>query len=434
MEDINKILDKMENLWYKRDEEFMLSDGHNRVRDVRYLGKIKMDYEIQGQTIEQEKDVFVIEEQIDGKIYEKVYTEDMEILGLLDEERDEFIPTEKMADKREEINKIKENDEKLIDLRKEKDETTDKIAEKKGIDKEEVKRIIKINAKQEIPPDQLVNDYETFEQTLNIQGKYKNIYVVDSYQAGLRNETELSIVGEKEDGTIEDLSDFLEMDTATGDRGQADSINIDADEIAKENNQTISRFNIKGTDNTVSISQGEQGTSEAGEYKVYVGRRATGSNETVEHQVETTNVWPTTRDIRGVQEKNEGKYHSDDIIEEYKIHQDAGEEETKDVRDVDGNKETKTHDHIEEVPENYNNINERTRETLIEELVNEFKGNPETARVYTDNELRGKIENLINNNIIEDNGDVQKFIEKKEELKRETEEEASRIPTRDEHI
>ena len=133
-----------------------------------------------------------------------------------------------------------------------------------------------------------------------------------------------------------------------------------------------------------------------------------------------------------MQEKNEGKYHSDEMIEEYKTHQDAGEEETKDVKDVDGDKQTKTHDHIEEMPENYNNISEETRETLIEELINEFKGNPETARVYTDNELREKIENLINNNIREDNGNVQRFVEEKEKLKRDTEEEASRIPTRDE--
>ena len=207
---------------------------------------------------------------------------------------------------------------------------------------------IEAEAKQEIDSDDLVNNYDTFGQVIGTGGQFDKFYLVETAEAGLDKSTEMGLVGVRADGTMEDLSKYLEYDAATGNRGQTDALSIDADETARENNATVSRYKVKGTNKTISVAQGEQGTSEAGEWKVYVGTKTHGGNYAVEHQVETRNIWPTSREIRGLQEKNESIYDADNMAKEYDVHERAGEKETEDLVDVDGKPETRTHSHPEQ--------------------------------------------------------------------------------------
>ena len=422
--DVDELLEKLEELRDIRDKQLSNDQKlEGRVKNIKYLGKMKFKSTTpEGQKIEQMKDVVAIIEEINGKDIEKVYTEDLEFLGKLDKDyAEKFIVSGRHIfeeEDKKEIKKLSESED-VIDLKQEKEKKSEKIMETMGTNKEETKRILKVNAKQELSPDKLVNDRETFGQAIGTGSTYKNIYVVDKEQMGLENNnTELTFIGEKQDGTFEELNDYIEYDSATGNRGQADSLNIDSDETAKENNNTISRYKVKGTNTTISVSQGEQGTSEAGEYKVYIGKRAKGENETVEHQVETRNVWPPSKDIREFQEKNEGLYASDKKLDEYREHQEAGEEETKDVRDVDGDYKTRTHEHI----------SEETIDFLSEQYAREFCADESTkiGDAFTHEEVKEMIKNTLENQ----EGET-KLGEIKEKIKNDISMDAERVHTKE---
>ena len=78
-------------------------------------------------------------------------------------------------------------------------------------------------------------------------------------------------------------------------------------------NKTKSRYMIG--DCTLSIENGEYG-----EIKVYFGSKAKNSNEYVETQLETNQVWPTPKQVREMQEERRGMYRFDDMAREAKAH------------------------------------------------------------------------------------------------------------------
>lgn len=451
--DKEKIMDKMRALRDKRDEEFLKKSEEgkqheeNKVGDVIYLGKIEIN--------NQEIEIFSISEIENGKEIDKVYTENMECLGVLDEDRG-FIPLEEMLKDDLTIEKLQELsvDEKIslneledheleqiakelgvkkedltnvaeIDLDKDIDAQLKKEEEEQELDKEDVKQLT--GGKQEIKLNTKVDDKKTLGQRLDLkedeqegkEGKANFTKLVVVYTKDLKQidenanitDTAYSFVAIRNDGTAKLVNDKLEMDMQTGSNGMKNATKVDADGEVKRDTNTKSRYKINGRDEYLSLENGKYG-----EIKAYYGKGKTlDGNESVETQLETSNVRPTDIELRRLQRDEKGVYEkTNEIAKEQEAHEKEGHGENVKIEDVDDIKGNESESHEE--------LMEKTAEEII-------KRNDEIDRVFTKNEVKEMLEEKINKN--EKEGFEKSFNEIKTDVEKELNEEAQRIPTRE---
>ena len=458
MEELD-VENKLRQLKDMRDKQLIMeSNGTNRVENTQYLGKVNMTYEIDGQIFEQEKDIYVVKENIDGKTLNKVYTSDMEVLGIYDEEKDIFIPSEKNMDKMELIDEIQElnNGDSVIDLEDITNNKLELVAATLGVEKEEIKKIQQLDVKQEIDLDEdldkqaeiiersqdekqlsekkaeevidasgkqeiklstKVNDKKTLGDKLNLindtESEFDKIIVVETDALNnVANDTRYSFIAQRKDGTAKVIDDVLEFDQETGSNAMEESVKIDADGTARKDRSTNSRFKIRGTRNYLSVENAQYG-----ELKVHYGEGKThDGNMPVETQLETSSVWPVDREIREqTQGENKGREKATDMFEEGEKHFEEANEEKISYLDVDGNEETKTHEHIE------------NDDLIIDEIARRLIKNDEIDRVFTFDECKEEAKKFLKEN----KEDMENIEEKIEELENILEEEASRIPTQE---
>lgn len=301
--DKEKILDKMRALRDKRDVEILNTQlsktnidtdyqekvPEDKVLDVKYLGKIDLEEEIDGEKVKSQKDIYLVIEQKqdkDGNLIEieRYCTEDGEVLGGNNkaDNYDLVLLSEKYRDRQDLQESLRKLDkEGLLDLNEIEQERLGEIARALGITVEELekmseidtekeidekeidedekdieegkseegkqetltkKEVEKISTKTEISTGQKVTDKDTMSSLLKVQDKgYKKIAVVYSdklHENG--NSTKFSFVGIKEDGSAEKI-DTLEQRYGNTPTKKVNSLNRDGTKIEEKQVQSIYR-------------------------------------------------------------------------------------------------------------------------------------------------------------------------------------------------
>ena len=208
----------------------------------------------------------------------------------------------------------------------EKDKNPDK--EKKTLSKKQAESI---STKQEIKTEQKVTDKDTMASLLNVQGKgYRKIAIVYSdkfKEAG--NTTKFSFVGIKQDGSAEKI-DTIEQAYGTNPTKNVHSVNRDGSKI--EEKTETSFFKIEGkTETQIAVYIGNMGTIEPS----LVRTPAQDNEEAISIPIETSNIRPTTREIRELMNRNRNTRVKEEI-QEIEKHKKSGCKDFS-IKDIDDN-------------------------------------------------------------------------------------------------
>ena len=211
---------------------------------------------------------------------------------------------------------------------------------------------IKTNQIQRADLKQKADGKETLEKRLDLHG-YDYIYVVYSEDVDRINpeekinNTTYTLVGMKADGTAKVLSDEFEMDKTVGNNASRVQTRINKDGTATRDNKNNSIFVRKSNGMTISC-QNDRGT-----VKMSLGQKTLQENEITEMELETTQTGYIPIETREIFNRNKGRNQIDKIQDEVQEHTDHGCN-PEDVKDFDGDENTKTHTDIEysEIDEN----------------------------------------------------------------------------------
>lgn len=289
----------------------------------------------------------------------------------------------------------------------------------KELSKRETKKLT--DDKQELKINTKVDDKKTLGQTLNLDsGEYIKIAIVYSDRLNYisnnekdsMNNTRYSFVAVKKDGTAQIINDRLEIDSSSGNNSYKEAIKVDADKTARKDNKTLSRYKISGKDEYLSVENGQYG-----EVKAYYGKGKTkDGNMSVETQLETTNVRPTSRELRDLQADRHGTYNTDNMAKEANEHFDEHGEEEIGINAVDGNPDTVDKQDVDEISDDY-----------IQKMVDEFMGVQEIDEVFTRREVEERTVRFF-----KDKNDIKNIEYLKQQLKQDIELDAEYMHTRGE--
>lgn len=124
------LIEKMRLIRDKREKEiFETNQKENKkisVEKIEYIGKMEFMEEIDGEKKMVEKDIFMLTEKNDDMEYQKMYDEDMNLLGVEIPETNQVLSTEKSREKdpkiAEKLRGMNKNGKKLEDLENEEKE------------------------------------------------------------------------------------------------------------------------------------------------------------------------------------------------------------------------------------------------------------------------------------------------------------------------
>ena len=439
----------------KLDNEIQNNDCEKQVRNVKYIGNVN----IEGET----KEVYLIQEQEVENKYNVIkenlncYTEDGVLVGRYLEYMDSIILVEQFKDVDDiydQINKLdlngkldleeiekaqleriantlgieKEDIESMssielaqkIEEKEEKEEEETQAnqkedEEKQNLNKKETKKIT--DGKQEIKLGTRVDETKTLGKVLDLnESEYSKVVIV--YSEKLKklqgenatiNNTMYSFVAIKKDGTSELINDRLKVDERSGNDSLKDSIKIDADEKARKDNKTKTRFQVIGKNGenegrsdyekeTLSVEPGQYG-----EIKAYYGKGRTTDNVNIETQLETSNIKPTSVELRKMQAERKGihKESNEKMAKEADYYFNKGADEIS-MYSADGDKNTIVlADYIEsnkeeivtKIMQNEIIANSQFGKKDIEEKLKRVTDDEKT-KTYTQEEIQEKINKI----------------------------------------
>lgn len=399
--DKEKILDKMRELRDSRDAQIIdkiLTNNRiseedkqklqqaNKVLDVKYLGEIDWEEEIDGEKIKSQKDIYLLIEQMldkEGNLVdiEKIYTEDGELLGgnNKSDKYNVIMLSEKYKGRGDLAESLQSLDtEGILDLNEMEHERLEEIAKELGITVEELEALSEIDAEKEIERDkdddkdraeseekedetltkkqvegistkseikteEKVTDKETMAQLLGVKDKgYKKIAIVysDKLQEN-ESSSRFSVVGIKEDGSAEKI-DTLEQRYGNNPTKKIDSLNRDGSEITEQQAQTM--LQIKGRkEEQVAVRIGTMGTIETS----LVRTPRQDNTKGISIPIATQNVRSTTRETRELMNVHKNPSVKEET-ERIETHRKMGDND-KDItlRDIDDNPNNDTHHHMQ---------------------------------------------------------------------------------------
>ena len=245
-----------------------------------------------------------------------------------DDERDEEQPSEPEKETLTEL-----------EAEEEKEKSAKAIDEKE----ENVKNIVKIEKMrhlQEIDAHTKVNYYKDIEKALGLNGvrKFVIVYSEDAKkisETGDRNSSRYSMIAVMEDGTTINLNDRLEEVKSEGKNSIEGRIQTNADENTYFENNPASIYKVKGANEIFSFENGQYG-----EIMVYYGTMTrTDGTKFVGTQLETTNVWPTSREVREHASDRKGIFYADDKKKEVEKHIEHGDDQVS-IENSDGKENT----------------------------------------------------------------------------------------------
>lgn len=286
----------------------------------------------------------------------KIYTY-MKELG----QREEKTKIVKIELKEQEENK--DNEEKKGDKEKQEEEEESKRKAKKATTKD-------VNIKQEVEVNERANDMKDIRQWLGgkLQKDIQKIGVIEStdmnkmqdengksYQNG---STRYSLIAINKKGEVEPLSKYipqLKQRDTSGNNPTEKKVQVRADGHV-ERDAVLSEYEIG--EKVIQIDSKEMGRVE-----MNIGQEEHGGNDTLTMQARDNNtIYPTGTEVRktiGEYESN-GKYVVNKGLEEADKHDE--DEQHLDHRDVDGDPNTQSHDHFEEMAKKILEENEEISE------------------------------------------------------------------------
>jgi len=311
------------------------------------------------------------------KVTEK---EAQKILNHMDESEKEEIKNSN--DKEKTIKKLKESG--IISEKGKKNEKEQETElSKKQADKIKVNGIEKVNLNEKI------DGIETLGQRLDLE-EYDDMYVVystnvDDINPGKkRNDTMYSLVGIKKDGTAKVLNDEFEMDKSYGNNGTQKSTKIRADSTATRDNKDVSVYTRKSNGMSIGCE------NDMGEVNLFIYQKTYEKNENVGIQIETSKTGRIPVETRRVMNRNKGIYQKDQVQKEIEEHTNAEDNphNPENVQDFDGNENTETHIHDDEL------------EKYVQEIFNykDDDGNEHIKEIFTEKEVREKLQRELEKN------------------------------------
>lgn len=317
----------------------------------------------------------------------KVTVEEAEkVLNNMDEQEKEEIKNSK--DKEKTTQKLKENG--VIS----KQGKTDQKEQETELSKKQADKI-KVNGIEKVDLNKKVDGIETLGRRLDLEG-YENMYVIystnvdDIKQGEKRNNTTYSLVGVRKDGTAKVLNDEFEMDRSSGNSGTKESTKIRADSTATRDSKDISVYTRKS--NGISIGC----ENDMGEINLFMYQKTHEENENVGIQIETSKTGRIPVETRRVMNRNKGTYQKDKVQNEVEEHTNAEDNSHNpdNVQDFDGNENTETHIHDDEL------------EKYVQDIFNykDEDGDTNIKDIFTENEVKDKLQRELEEN----NGKVSK--------------------------
>ena len=257
--------------------------------------------------------------------------------------------------------------------------------------------VMRLNTIQKIDINKILVDSKTLDSILKLNedpklnegsnSKFVYLAVVatkDLRKAGGKtqgNRGAFSFVAVRADGTAVDVNSKLRLNTYS-----QNNILINEDRTVADNEKAdalvTSRFDIIGTNNTLSIAYNENVGQKP---EVYFGGRTENTVDTVETRVETEDIYPIPKDIKDTQTEKKGSKNRGRMSEEAQMHEKAGCDEELQQEDVDGEYDTYSHVHL-------------TDETKDEIVTMILEQNPDIEEVFTYEEVKQKLEKTVEKN------------------------------------
>lgn len=291
--------------------------------------------------------------------------------------------------------KNKDNKEKKENKEKQEDE------EKSNLEGKKVATTKDVNIKQEIDINEKANDMQDIAQWLGGElpkGIQKIVVIESTDMSKMQDEngkdykngsTRYSLIAINAKGELEPLEKYIpqlkQRDTA-GNNPTEKSVQVRADGNV-EKDAVLSEYEIG--EKVIQIDNKEMGRVE-----MYIGKEERGGNETLTRQApdENTNF---SKKNEGVLDKYENEDAVRDGLDEYRQHDEA---ECKNLtyKDVDGDPNTKSHDHFEEMSkeilEENGEISKVYNQHDVEKIIIKInEGNPD----MNGKELKAKVQEYL---------------------------------------
>mgnify|MGYP005792933891 FL=1 len=383
---------------------------------LQKLGVIERQEKERKNTLENELSA-KIKDQIDSKRIEDIKKESEETKKLKEYIKEIGLQREKIKDiKILELNKKEEKKKtspKQTKLEEKKEETTTKD----------------INVKQEMELDERANDMHSIRKWLEnrVPHNIKKIGVIESYQMSkIKDEnsksydnetTRYSLIAISKDGKVEPLKKYipeLQQRSASGNDPIPQKYQV-RDDGSVDKDSVLSEYEIGNK--IIQLDNKEMGRIE-----MNIGEEARNSTKTIGVQLRDSNTIyvPDTsqRSVIGEYEPK-GENTVEEGLKEIEPHDNCQE---KDERDIDGDPDTSSHEHIMNIEDTYIKVCAR-------EILNK---NPEIGEIYNQADIERKLKEEIKEESLSKK-DLENSLD---EISKKIEEEAEnqRLPGEDKRI
>lgn len=359
------------------------------VKALEKMGVLEKDQQEKQNTLENELSA-KIKDQIDNLSREEIRKSAKETQGIDRYIEENNIPRKQIKDVRIlELHRNKEDSEN----KKKQQKTEIKKHQKQEVEKTTTKDI---NVKQELDLDERANDMHSIRKWLGGQVPHdiEKIGVIEADQMDeMKNEkgqkyknltTRYSLVAIGKDGTVEPLQKYipeLRQREASGNNPIPQKYQVrDDGSVVKDS--ILSEFEIG--DKIIQIDNKEMGRIE-----VNIGEEARNSTETMGVQLRDSNtIFVTDTSQRSVigEYEQEGEDTVELNLKEIKAHDKQNPNcEKTDERDIDGDPDTKSHEHVMSIQDAY--IKVCARKILDE--------NPDLGETYNQTDIENKLKNKI---------------------------------------
>ena len=437
-----KIYDSMKKIYSQKASDF------NNQNDIKFIGTMVYTEEDHTGKVPNVHDVFIMNFKdsngninqtyynengeclgrrgIDGKIYpsSKFAEADLSFLGQLErlsanqglslDELDKNM--EKIAKElgvsKESVKSMTEIDleQKIDEKEKNDDEKKDKISLDKNHEQtqndqleENEKKLEKINAKEEINMDRLIDDRHSLADILGIESGCKLIAVYSDAIVDNTNSTRFSFVIQKPDGSLEP-ADMLEQTGGTHSDKTVYETNRDGSDISKVNINSSFKINSPLVKNVIlNIRYGSLGYVEADYGEV----DPTDHKYAFTQKLETDRDRYTTYEVRKeFSNREDGIHNIEQDIDEIKKHEEVGCDKLT-LKEADGHLDT-GHFH----------------DTAIDDIKSY---DPNISEIFTDREIEDRLHKMM------DNHPEESFDKVVNDTARDLSDDASHLRSRDNH-
>ncbi len=393
----------------------------NAMKDTKFL---EVDLE-KNNTMENELSAESKDEikQIISEVKEKINSIDLEQIA---EEAKENEAIKKYIEENEEFVEEEIKSVTVVDL-KEKSEKEENKSDKEKEDKEqeETSQVTQsdVNIKQEVNLDERATDVESFRKWLGgkIPKEFQKVGVIESSESSKMKDkngnaidtpsTRYSLVLIGKNKEVEPLKKYvpqLEQNQAVGNNPIENSYQIDANGQV-EKDSVISEYRIGSKVIQLDKDHGDN-------LEVNIGKYSPFTNNLVTTRMRDRNTqFATDIEVRkAAMGHYKGVYESENSYEEAKEHEEAGcEPEQLSYKEIDGEEDT-GHSHF--------------AQEEIDVYVKELMQNEEISQVFTEKEVKERLEKNLGNKI-EENSSIEQI---KQQTENELEEDASHFKTRGE--